>query len=501
MERRFRLYAFVAIASHAFFVATDLPAETLAYRPTVGQDFEYGIEYRLICQDASEKEVRKRSRVRYQISLVNDEHWEAVFQTHPFRETSPYSGPAELERRKKMLSMDNMGPSLPPEIPESIRARFEAMRKHAALKRQAKLANMEMYPGLFDFCRGKMRANFQGELLVSTASTNVPMLVGQLVSLPLIRLSDRDAALPFGYKDIRKVNLFSVGDTDHAEPAETSVSLLQTVTLREGEQFDLAKSDVAKSDVAKFDLETEMAGGLNVGAEIRVTGSGYSEFSLRDSMPLSGNMDYDVKGLTFAGRGEAYLVRVSFQRLDPWRRTLFDAMMLPTADALDEENLPRLTAPQLTNLRKHFGQRPGPTELNVHQAVFFTAPPPIDSPTYQAVNEMADRDPEKAEEGLNSSREQRDMRSAIESANAIRNRWKQLWKAATVVQRDWSDTSGSFSINARMLGRTETDVALYRVDNGQRIYVPLERLGEKDREIVETFGLTPEALRELAIAP
>ncbi|TWT87762.1 hypothetical protein Pla100_59300 [Neorhodopirellula pilleata] len=465
---------------------SDVCGQTLRYRPVVGQELEYGVEFRLICQDAREPEVRRRCRVRYRMIALTDEHWEAEFTTHPFTATGPYSGPEAVERLMGMLSQEVTpvpGPSL---APPDIQARFDSMAKWAARQRKAQVTDMKVYPGLFLFCSGRMKANFQGELLATTSNTNMPMLVGQLAGLPLCRLSDKDASAPFGYKDYRKVNLLRKGD-EESDPVATSVFLLQTVKPKTSND----------PNVAAFDLECEIAGGANVGANIRVSGTGYSEFSINDSMPIGGNTDYEVSGVTFAGRGNSYLVRVSFQRLDPWRRTLFDAMLLPTATALDRENLPRLTPEQLSGLRTAFGKARSRTGPDIVSMLFYNAPPPYDSAIHETIEEIASRDLDDGAVPDESSRDRRDREEMINQARSLRTRWKQMWKAATVVEREWSDTSGSFKIAARMLGRTETDVALQRIDNGQRIYVPLERLGKIDQEIAETFALSPEALRGL----
>jgi Transglutaminase-like superfamily/SLA1 homology domain 1, SHD1 len=50
------------------------------------------------------------------------------------------------------------------------------------------------------------------------------------------------------------------------------------------------------------------------------------------------------------------------------------------------------------------------------------------------------------------------------------------------VARSWSDTTGSYKIEAVLVGQDDTSVQLRRIDNGDVVTVPLEKLSAGDRE-------------------
>ncbi|MBB3204794.1 hypothetical protein FHS27_000561 [Rhodopirellula rubra] len=481
--------ACVLTASHAAHAC----GESLRYRPQVGQEWIFGVELRIVCRDVRKPETRKRCRIHYQITAVNNDSWEASFKTIPYGQHGPYRNPEDIRgpvirtQSISKVTVRSSGQTLNhPGVPDFARASHERMIQNAVRMKQISENNLKYYPGVYQFCSGQMRANFQGELLSATTSTNSPLLLGPIIGLPLVRLSENDTSEPFGYKDIRKLNFVRVKD-GNADTTATSYSLLQTVT----------PASSSSPIVVQFDVETEMAGGVNTGSAIRLSGSGFNDFSRRDGMPLQGRTDYIVQGLSFGISGKSFDVEASFLRLDGWRRELFDAMMIANAKALSKAAMPRLPSQLSAELQTRLLKRDRMIFISDRDPISRYAPPPHGSKIWNIVDAMANREMEDESPEAKPSTDQKRTNDAIELSRAIRKRWIDVYRLATKVERNWADTSGSFSVPARMLGRTDTSVALLRTDNGQRINVPLERLSNDDREIAETFGLTPDALNEV----
>ena len=72
--------------------------------------------------------------------------------------------------------------------------------------------------------------------------------------------------------------------------------------------------------------------------------------------------------------------------------------------------------------------------------------------------------------------------------NNIMERWEKIRQLATLFPRTWSDSSGSFSVEARLSSLDGDIVTLRRVDNGNQVTLPLGRLSAQDVEFAKTFG-------------
>jgi len=69
--------------------------------------------------------------------------------------------------------------------------------------------------------------------------------------------------------------------------------------------------------------------------------------------------------------------------------------------------------------------------------------------------------------------------------SAMAPRWLQVGHQQTSPVRTWSDSTGQFTIQAKLIGAANGEVRLKRPD-GTAISVPLERLSDADKEFVET---------------
>jgi hypothetical protein len=508
---------FIVVLSTLLVPALAPAQQPLRYHPSVGAEFEYGIEYRLICRDAPEHDIRSRVRLRLNIVASDDNGWQATYATQPFDQRGPIANPEVLER---YIEQVKMAPSIqesinsatrPPGMSDALWSSVSASRTRVAALRAREAEKYDRYPGMYRFCVGAVQVNSHGEVIKDTGNCFLPLLAGRVVAVPIVRLpEDGDANKKFGYRDVRDMRL-QVGRD--GEKLETNFSILASNQPADDVVSD-GKTDHKQAgtvpgpnmldapETISFFKELELAGGANVGATVRLRGNGFWQFSHETGMAWAGNVDYDVEGLTFGGLGGSYQMRVSFAQLNDWRGRLFDAYLLPTSDALSTENYPRLTKQQSDEINDAFRKSKDRITGLLKFRIQPFAPPPSGSLLDRTIMEFAEEtisEPDTLSPGPHvfTAEEKAARRRAdlIREAREVRQHWRRMRQLATVVPRQWSDLTGTFRVPARMLGRTETEVALLRTDNGQRINVPLDRLSEPDREIVQTFAMTAQDIQ------
>ena len=253
-----------------------------------------------------------------------------------------------------------------------------------------------------------------------------------------------------------------------------------------------------------FNREIEMVGGSTAGTKVTLTASGFSEFSQEHGMPYAGSVDYEAGGFQYRGYSGAFHLRAGFHLLHGWEKVFFEHGLLPTAQAFDSENLPRLSVQQQQNTlieALELRVTGGGYDVETNRNIMFmarTAPPPYGSLLQQKADELlAQYQQAKAQQKAKASETPNDgpanllvrkKWANLSSISHIFDRWAMLREMATLFPRTWSDASGSFSVDAKLVSHDDDLVTLERVDNGKRIRVPLGRLCEDDVGFAKTFG-------------
>ncbi len=460
--------------------ARSAAAQDAVYRPVVGESYQYGIEVRVVDVSGNrgpKSVLNQRCRLRFDVTQSDAAGWTATYYSVPFYGSKPWSRSSLQHwiesKRARLARPPEEDIAVPLGLPPHAAEMHKRMRLRSRLADQDFITKVDHYPGLFQFCEGQISVSPQGEITQIVGPGNMPLLLGQIAKVPLMRLPPAGSAEPsFGYKDAFEFNA-NFGNDD---VRTTEASVLSVITPRKA----------SGEGLVAFDREFEQAGGTTAGIKILLSGSGFAEFSTELSMPYRGNSDFKFEGAPYFDAPGPFSVRVGYHYLDEWRQAFFDNGFLPTDEALSAEVLPRLESQhQLAMQRQLVGRKPE-LDAETKQRADVSAPPPYDSLLQQTLSKTLARLAEKEQsDDADEAKQARETASALKS---LSTRWDTLRHLATLMPRTWSDASGSFKVNAVLVSHADGRVTLQRKDNGQTITIPLNRLSETDIDFATTFG-------------
>ncbi|WP_442507507.1 SHD1 domain-containing protein [Novipirellula sp. SH528] len=460
--------------------ARSAAAQDVAYRPAVGESYQYGIEVRVVDVSGSrgpKSVLNQRCRLRYDVTRSDAAGWTATYHTVPFYGSKPWSESSlqqSIQHRQKILARPleedlAMLGSLPPHAVEM----HKRIRIRARQTEQDFLTKVDHYSGLFQFCEGQVAVSTDGEVTQLAGPGNMPLLLGQIAKVPLMRLPPAGSTAPsFGYKDTFEFKA-NFGNDD---VRTTEASVLSVISPRKA----------SGEGLVAFDREFEQAGGTTAGIKILLSGSGFGEFSTELAMPYRGNSDFKFEGAPYFSAPGPFSVRVGYHYLDEWRQEFFDNGFLPTDEALSPSALPRLESQQQIAMQRQLVGRKPELDADMKQQAGVSAPPPYDSLLQQTLSKVLVRFAEK--EKSDDAEEAKQAREVASPLKSLSTRWETLRHLATLIPRTWSDASGSFKVEAVLVSHNDDRVTLQRKDNGQTITIPLNRLSESDIDFATTFG-------------
>ncbi|MCC9657703.1 SHD1 domain-containing protein [Rhodopirellula halodulae] len=458
-------------------------AEDVSYSPKVGDIFHYGVEYRIVERTEGNRQplmVRQRCRLRIQVLSAASDGWVGKYDTLPFGSGGPIKNKQQVERRLETAEAEfkdpasSLGPAMPAGDPTFAQMRNESrQRMMAAAKEKARRTLLELnaYAGLYRHCSGELHCSRLGEIKFRGDVGPLPFATGTIAALIFLELPS-NGMTESGFST-RTNGSLTVRSASSDQEAKSDLSILSLQQPRES----------IKPGHLAFDREVEIAGGVTAGSQLTLSGSGMWEFSPKMGMPYAGSVDYEIEGSSYYGIADKFDLRVGFHYLDPVRMRLFDAGLLPTPEALDEENLPRLTVQQQREMVKQWEpktksrsrlSRNRNLENQLRVIALNSAPPPENSRLERMMKDMLADDASWTD---------------TIDFQRILDRWKNIRKIATGFPRTWSDPSGEFKIRAILQTVDGDGVSLRRLDNDQVIKVPLEKLSEKDVEFAKTFGV------------
>ncbi|WP_372720193.1 SHD1 domain-containing protein [Novipirellula sp.] len=455
-------------------------AQDAVYRPVVGESYLYGIEVRVVDVSGSrgsKSVLNQRCRLRFDVIQSEAAGWTATYYSVPFYGSKPWSRSSLQDwiesKRARLSRPPEEDIAVPPGLPPHAAEMHKRMRLRSRLADQEFITKVDHYPGLFQFCEGQISVSPQGEITQIAGPGNMPLLLGQIAKVPLMRLPPAGIAEPsFSYKDTFEFKA-NFGNDD---VRTTEASVLSVIT----------PGKASGEGLVAFDREFEQAGGTTAGIKILLSGSGFGEFSNALSMPYRGNSDFKFEGAPYFDAPGPFSVRVGYHYLGEWRQAFFDNGFLPTDEALSAEVLPRLESQhQLAMQRQLVGRKPE-LDAEMRQRADVSAPPPYDSLLQQTLRKVLARFAEREKsEDAEEVKQAREVTSALKS---LSTRWDTLRHLATLMPRTWSDASGSFKVDAVLVSHADGRVTLRRKDNGQTITIPLNRLSETDIDFATTFG-------------
>ena len=454
--------------------------QDVVYTPAVGQTFDYGIEYRIVERTEGERNpimVRQRCRLRYVVKSSDSEEWSGTYQTIPFMGNKLANKGALANYHRRTRESYEAGPNhsfgSPPGDPGMAHFHQAASQRAEAVRMEQQrrtLYELERYPGLFQFCGGEIWCTTSGKIRGKGAKGELPFATGAIAGLIFLQLpEDGKTTSGFSSRSESELNFVS---SDNDQVATSRISIFSLMTPR----------DPMKEGQLAFDREVEIAGGVSAGKQLTLSGSGMWEFSPEMGMPYAGSVDYKIEGASYIGKATQFDLRVGFHCLDPVRAMLFDHDLLPTMEAFDATNLPRLTSKQQSEMAKYWEPRSKNSVFRPDRSlgIQFTriatssAPPPANSKLQRLLKQELDDDS--------------DWKNDVQFEQIL-SRWDSIRKAATKFPREWSDPSGTFTIKAMLQSVGKSDVSLLRLDNRQTISVPPEKLSEEDVEFARTFGV------------
>jgi hypothetical protein len=498
-----------AVASMTIWTVA-INAQTVSLQPTAGETYDYGVEYRIVEQTDEQRQpllIRKRCRLRFVITDASESGWTARYMTIPFSGSKPATSKNRLDvsiarTRKSYEGQDlvrsmSRGPQFPPgqgpsaagrQIMNDASRRMELIRQRSAAFRKEtyrrRIVEFDHYPGLFRFCEGTVTVNSQGEFVSGTGDGNLPFATGHIAHLIFLELPI-DGNTESGFSS-RSVNPIVVSSLQGNEVKSSEMSVLSILSPR----------DASATGLLAFDRDVETSGGVTAGNKITLSGTGVWEYAEKLRMPYAGSMDYETEGLTYVGVAKKFKVRIGFHYLHGIRAALFDNDLLPTLDALEAKNLPRIENRQRATMQKLWNTKPDAmrgrgydtgADVQLQKFALTSAPPPLDSSLQRTIDKLiANQDSlVMFRNGGKSMGKEEQIRQLAR----ISARWIRLRELATHVLREWSDVSGTSSITAKLISIQADSVALQRVDNNQRIEVPFDRLSADDVEFAKSFGL------------
>ncbi|EGF28227.1 hypothetical protein [Rhodopirellula baltica] len=415
--------------------------QDVVYTPAVGQTFDYGIEYRIVERTEGERNpimVRQRCRLRYVVKSSDSKEWSGTYQTIPFMGNKLANKGALANYHRRTRESYEAGPNhsfgSPPGDPgmahfhQAASQRAEAVRME---QQRRSLYELERYPGLFQFCGGEIWCTTSGKIRGKGAKGELPFATGAIAGLIFLQLPD-DGKTTSGFSSRSESELNFVS-SDNDQVATSRISIFSLMTPR----------DPMKEGQLAFDREVEIAGGVSAGKQLTLSGSGMWEFSPEMGMPYAGSVDYKIEGASYIGKATQFDLRVGFHYLDPVRAMLFDHDLLPTMEAFDATNLPRLTSKQQSEMAKYWEPRSKNSVFRPDRSlgVQFTriatssAPPPANSKLQRLLKQELDDDS--------------DWKNDVQFEQIL-SRWHSIRKAATKFPREWSDPSGTFTIKAML---------------------------------------------------
>ncbi|EMB19246.1 SHD1 domain-containing protein [Rhodopirellula europaea] len=470
----------IAIVAGAFGMLNVASGQDVVYAPAVGETFDYGIEYRIVERTEGGRNpimVRQRCRLRYVVKSSDSEEWSGTYQTIPFMGNKLANKGTLANHHRRTRESYESGPSNSfgsasgdpgmARFHQAASERAEAMRKE---QQRRTLYELERYPGLFQFCGGEIWCTTSGKIRGKGAKGELPFATGAIAGLIFLQLpNDGKTVSGFSSRAESELNFVS---SDSDQVAKSRISIFSLMTPQ----------NPMKEGHLAFGREVEIAGGVSAGQQLTLSGSGMWEFSPEMGMPYAGSVDYKIDGASYIGKATQFDLRVGFHYLDPIRAMLFDHDLLPTMEAFDAANLPRLTSKQQADMAKYWEPRSKKSVFRPDRAlgVQYTqiatnsAPPPANSRLQRLLEKELEDDS--------------DWTNDIQFEQIL-SRWDSIRKAATKFPREWSDPSGTFTIKAMLQSVGKSDVSLLRLDNRQTISVPLEKLSEDDVEFARTFGI------------
>ncbi len=481
LRRAFAFRAAVFMVACSIHLSVTVHSASPTYRPVLGQTYEYGIEYRVTSNDRESNAdfpSRNRTRLRLTVTAVDRDRWTADYESIPSINGRALTDQAasdqyldSLRKRAEFNPFANQ-PSIDPMI-DRLRMQGQEMMKSM---HRLEIANMEAYPGLFQYCHGTVNVNSLGEANEISGNGSMPFLAGHVVNTILVRLptADQSTSKSFSYKDVISFTR-RFGDRD---PITTEASILNSLTPR---------AAASPAQVA-FNRDVEMAGGATGGFQLTRSGTGFWEFSETLGMPSTGDIEFKTDGFSFGGRARPLNLRIGFLLLVDWRLDFYNANLTPTADALDPSNLPRLSPKQQNALKQYWSSDSMKQNTDLESMAMRSAPPESGS-TFELMTQTARQHlREAAAKPGDQEPTSSDSKRIANGLDRTMARWTHLRELATKLPRTWSDASGSFSVDATLAGRQGDDVILRRVDNSQTLAVPLSRLSPNDVEFAKTFS-------------
>ncbi len=439
-------------------------AQSLKYRPRVGEPFVYGIDC-LVMSTASRNPPREhRVRLTVTPTAVEADQWQVEYATVPVYT----SGPAYQLRR---MPEHRIPPRLPGE-PDDMYERRIMLDKNMIRRNEVLKLDQQLMPGLMTPEKGTLTLGYDGRCKDSSTITNMPLMLGPVWSVPLAILPSDDSQASYSDKQLL---VWTGNESDRRLPEAWLINSWSVedkkdvrVKLKRSLEFSAEGFSVGDSDTIKLDL----------------SGDGEVQFNSELGLTLSGKFLFKSNQSLYGGAIAGHEMQVAFQLLNQWQQRLFDQYLVPNEFALEKQYLRRLSPKQVSSWLSWLNNPEGQASelwLKVPDLGIY-APPPMDSRLYQLMQQKV-KSTESKKDGLSDF----DQIRVLE----VLNRWERVRELGTIVPRTWKASAGSHQIKARMVSADEQAVLLQRVDNDQQIKVPLEKLSADDQEFVSIFGKKP----------
>ena len=520
LRNRTPLFVAIVLGGLPTTVAT---AEGLGYRFRVGQRISYGVELGF-SRRLAQMNVQ-RTRLDLEVTSVADDgtatmRWSSV----PFDSAGPTERDRYDTRLEMAISMRDTGNPIPPQIraqyepktsttdssarsattppPPTLSTgspflddlrrrgeeRFERQRRALAA---SEVQILKVFASIYRLSSGTMKVDSSGALSFLDEAKGPPDTF--LQGLPFAYLP-RDLAYdrPIG----RKSFLRTVDGGDEVDEAD---DIGDGGAIRGSNLVTLTRRKSSRPGEDRLITDGEMTFDSRQPDPPRALVAGEFHFSQPLGRVVRGDLRmallFDLStGTADTSSIESPDLRLVLADLRGWRRGLFDAWLRPLPDALDVDRLPRPSgevrelwsaAAENRPLRPRSGSRSrrGRPRRNgtddkppkIHASTYhrIAPPPPGDDITAAVWNAAAD--PEHP---------------AADDLKKLLSRWRTLYIAATRVPRTWTSDDGR-GITAQLVASEGSAVRLRKSD-GSTVSVPLDRLSDADREIVETFALSDE---------
>ncbi len=471
----------------AVFVGASAHAQKAMFRPQVGQNYDYGVEFQI--SEAGKKEFMTinethRCRLRYEITKASDNGWTANYKTIPFFAGRPAKSREYLDAwRQRIRDIDknsiilsskrplNTGPNS--QIVNRQNSQLESLsKKMQSESSRRKARQLDLYASFFSFCEGQIVADQNGNVVVQSGDGDLPVALGHIAKLPFVNLP-ANGEISGGFTS-RDTNYWShKKDPKSDDEVRAELNLLSLLEPRKA----------SEQGIMSFNRDVDASGGTDIGAKMILMGKGFWEYAPQIKMPFAGNVNYKATGISYLDLTRNYNVSIGFHHLDALRAKLFDRGFIPSYKALEISHTPRLSPKQQSYLKSGIETVLKQTQfrLSIQQEKEISslrdfAPLQAGTPLMLTLQKLDDR--------INN-----EPKRQIFTLQGIFARWDLMRTLATEIPRTWADDSNSFQIRARLVALDGLNVSLKRADNGKVVSLPVTKLSTADQEFAKTYGM------------